>query len=87
MQIDNAEDNTALALAQLEQNRNDQVPGVLQDVSLSDQQVDDLLDFLQTLTDPCVSDRVCMEPWIAEGADPDPDGLRLNAVDFQNNPL
>ncbi len=58
----------------------------LNNVDLSDGEVDQLLAFIKTLTDPCVKDRACLAPWIpAEGFD-DPDGLRLNAVD-QNGDL
>ncbi len=42
---------------------------VLRDVALSDQQVDQLLAFLQALTDPCVKTPACLAAWIppAEG--------------------
>ena len=41
----------------------------------------DLVEFLKTLTDPCVKDRDCLAPWIPDASDTNPDGLRLNAID------
>ena len=40
-----------------------------------------MVEFLKTLTDPCVKDRACLAPWIPGASDTNPDGLRLNAVD------
>ena len=58
----------------------------LQNVDLSDGEVNQLLAFIKALTDPCVKDRACLAAWIpAENFD-DPDGLRLNAVN-QNGDL
>ncbi len=59
----------------------------LPDVALSDRQVADLVAFLEALTDPCVTDRACMAPWIPDDNDPDPDGLRLRAVDAGGTPF
>lgn len=87
IQISNAAANTANALAQLQANRTASKPGVLQDVALTDQQVEDLLNFLATLTDPCVMDRACLSEWIPDANDPDPDNLRLNAKDQFGNTL
>ena len=42
--------------------------------------------FLRTLTDPCVTDRACLAPWIPEASEA-PDGNQLNAVDGGGNPL
>ena len=50
-------------------------------------QVEDLVTFLETLTDPCVLDRECLAPWIAELAADDVDGHLLIAVDQEGNPL
>lgn len=47
----------------------------------------DLIDFLETLTDPCVLDPACLAPWIADPADTGPDGGQLNAVDGNGNQL
>ena len=56
--------NTQFALDQLEANRGSNVSGVHQDVVFTDDDVADLVEFLKTLTDPCVKDRGCLAPWI-----------------------
>ncbi len=81
IQADNMLTNTQFALDQLEANRAQNVPNVLQNVTLTDAQVDDLVAFLKSLTDPCVKDRECLAPWIPNAGDINPDALRLNAVD------
>jgi cytochrome c peroxidase len=53
----------------------------------TDQQVQDLVAFLTTLTDPCVLDRDCLAPWIANPATDDVDGELLVAMDPDGNPL
>jgi cytochrome c peroxidase len=87
MQINNATSNTQNAVNQLLANRAVDKKGVLQNVNLSDSEVNDLLAFLETLTDPCVEDRECVSPWIPNENDPDPDNLRLIAVDVHGNEL
>ena len=52
----------------------------LQDVALASSQVEDLVSFLLTLTDPCVKSPSCLAPWIPDDLTGDPDGLRLRAV-------
>lgn len=79
--------NTQFALDQLEANRASNVSGVHRDVVFTDDDVADLVEFLKTLTDPCVKDRACLAPWIPDGADADPDGLRLHAIDNTGAPL
>ena len=73
--------NTQFALDQLALNRTNNIIGVHRDVSFNDEEVNNLVDFLKTLTDPCVKDRSCLAPWIPDASDSNPDGLRLNAVD------
>ncbi len=70
--------NTLEALAQLKALRKMQ-GDTIYDQSLTEGQVNDLVEFLKTLTDPCVKDRECLKPWIPTDSDADPDGLRLNA--------
>ncbi len=43
--------------------------------------------FLQTLTDACAASRACLSPWIAGDSAPDPDGLRLVALDGEGGKL
>ena len=63
--------------------------GVLtvEDIPLGDADVNDLVSFLQSLTDPCVLLRECLQPWIPESSDRDPDGLLLQAHDAYGNKL
>ncbi len=82
----NAERYTQAALDQLRENRSNGVYTV-RDLELSDGQVDQLIAFLLTLTDPCVKSRECLAPWLPAHAVADPDGLRLAAVDANANGL
>ncbi len=77
--------NTQKVLTQLNANR---AFGVSphKNTTATDEQVDDLVSFLKTLTDPCLKDRECIGKWIPENGS-GPDGLRLNAVDAQGNLL
>ncbi|MEE9494263.1 MAG: cytochrome c peroxidase [Gammaproteobacteria bacterium] len=81
IQATNMLTNTQFALEQLEANRINHVSGVHQEVTYVENDVTDLVEFLKTLTDPCVKDRNCLAPWIPDAGDIDPDGLRLNAID------
>lgn len=45
-----------------------------------------LLLFLETLTDPCTQDRACLAPWIPDPSEA-PDDNQLDAVDANRNPL
>ena len=73
--------NTQFALDQLEANRTNNVADVHRNITFTDDDVTDLVEFLKTLTDPCVKDRECLAPWIPDAGDTNPDGLRLNAFD------
>jgi cytochrome c peroxidase len=81
LNLANSKEHTELALKKLEQQRRAGKKGVLQDVSLTDSQVDDIVEFLKTLTDSCLKDQACLAKWIPGPSDPDPDGLRLCAKD------
>ena len=85
IQTSNMVANTRNALAQLAVNR---AAGLdtLQNASLTDEQLNDLLAFLDTLNDPCVIDRDCLSFWIPVQDIIDPDGLRIIAFD-QNGDL
>lgn len=43
------------------------------ELNLSDTQVTDIVEFLKTLTDPCVKDRQCLSAWILDSTDTDAD--------------
>jgi cytochrome c peroxidase len=51
------------------------------------QDIEDLVAFLRALTDPCVLDRSCLGPWIADPASDDVDGGLLVAIDRDGNLL
>ncbi|MEM7364264.1 MAG: cytochrome c peroxidase [Pseudomonadota bacterium] len=55
--------------------------------NLNNNERNDIVAFLRSLTDPCVLDRACLAPWIADTTDDGPDGQQLNAVDGSGTPL
>lgn len=61
--VENIQENTLAVIAQLERNRAEE-EDMIQNVSLSDSEVADLVAFMQSLTDPCVEDAACLAPWI-----------------------
>jgi cytochrome c peroxidase len=75
--------NTNKAINQLEKDR---VAGldVLEDSNLSDSEVEDVVNFLRTLTDSCVLDETCLKQWVPK-IDLDPNGDQLDAVDKKGN--
>jgi cytochrome c peroxidase len=81
LQLNFSKQHTEYALNTLKKQRAAGMKGVLTDVTLTDAQVDDVVEFLKTLTDPCLKDRACLAKWIPGPSDPDPDGLRLCARD------
>ena len=85
--LDKLQSNSAKALEKLEADRA-AGKSVLQNVDLSEAQVDDLVAFLKSLTDPCVKDKNCMSPWVVDPVnDLDPNGDQLNALDQNGNLL
>lgn len=42
-------------------------------VSLSDEEVSQLVDFILSLTDPCIKDIECLKPWVPSSDSPNPD--------------
>lgn len=85
--LDKLQNNTKKAVDKLLADRKAE-KDVIKNVSLSDNDVDDLLAFLKALTDPCVKDRSCMAKWIVDpDNDVDPNGDQLSAVDANGNRL
>ena len=80
------EANTAEMLEALEASAR-VIPFYASPFAYTDQDVDDLVAFLETLTDPCVTDRECLDPWVADPETDDVDGTLLVAVDGDGNPL
>jgi cytochrome c peroxidase len=81
LQLNFSKQHTEYALKKLQKQRAAGKKGVLTDVTLTDAQVDDIVEFLNALTDPCLKDLACLAKWIPGPSDPDPDGLRLCAKD------
>ena len=77
--LDKIQSNTQKALDKL---LVDRAAGktIIEKVSLTDEQVSDLVEFLKALTDPCVKDRSCLAKWIVDPNNPDPSGDQLDAA-------
>ncbi len=73
------EANSAKALAKLQQEI-DAGTTRFQPPRLNNTEVEQVVAFLEALSDPCVPDRDCLAPWIPDTADTGPDGQQLNAV-------
>ena len=58
-----------------------------QNVNLNNNEVAAIVAFLEALTDPCVTDRACLSPWIANNGRSGPDNHRVIAVDAEGNLL
>jgi cytochrome c peroxidase len=82
-----AETNSVLALDKLDTDRSAGESEFPTNLDLTDEQVAQLVAFLEALTDPCVEDRSCLAPWIPDTSDTGPDGNQLNAVDEDNELL
>jgi len=80
--------NTQLAMDTLTANRAAGIINpIIEDVSLTDAQVNQLVAFLKTLTDPCLQDRTCLSQWIPTAQDTNPDSLRVNGIDQNGGSL
>lgn len=82
----NAEANTDDVLDKVDQEQNRNDPDAFPNFNLSNTEVNEIVAFLNTLTDPCLLDRDCFAPWIP-APEEDPDGNQLNAVDDNGDPL
>jgi len=52
-----------------------------ENIDFTDVQVASLVEFLKTLTDPCVKDAECLAPWISTNEDPNGNHLTATTVD------
>lgn len=86
IQTDNMVVNTGFALDQLDALR---AAGTsrLPEITLSDADVMRITAFLESLTDPCLTDIQCIGRWVPSATDTDPDGMRVRAIDRLGNPL
>jgi len=82
----NVEANGELALDKLEQERQNGTSR-LPILNLNNEEVDQLVTFLNSLTDPCVKDRDCLAPWIADESTDNPDDQVLIGTDINGNHL
>jgi cytochrome c peroxidase len=82
----NAQANSDLAVDKVNQERNANDPDALPNFNLGNADINNLVAFLRTLTDPCLRDTACIAPWIPTPAE-DPDGHQLDAVDASGDPL
>lgn len=85
VKVDHTIENTSYALAQLNANRESGV-SKHQNVNATDTEIQEIVAFLKTLTDPCVKDRTCIGKWIPENV-AGPDGKQLNAENADGNLL
>ncbi|KJY72959.1 cytochrome C peroxidase [Vibrio coralliilyticus] len=81
-----ARENTDKAAKIIDDEIADGAP-VLQKLNLSDQSKTDLVNFMKALTDPCVKSAECLQAWIPQPEESDPDGLQLTAINYQGVPL
>jgi len=81
--------NTQIALAQMRAQRTADAANAMPVVdpnSVPFESIGQMTAFLHSLTDPCLRTRTCFQRWIPT-PDEAPDGLQLNAVNAQGNPL
>jgi cytochrome c peroxidase len=78
--LDKMQTNTRAALDKLTSDRLLN-KNVIQNIELSDEKINHLVEFLKTLTDPCIKDRACLSKWIPP-VNEDPNGDQLDAVDI-----
>ena len=77
--------NTTAALARLDSARAGSATRFA-DTRLNETQRDDLVAFMHALTDPCVLDRSCLAPWVADPGE-SVDAHHLRAVDRNGETL
>jgi len=82
----NARQNSNLALDKVHTERNQNDPQALPNANLNNGERNDIVAFLQTLTDPCVTNRACLAPWIPMENEAS-DEMQLNAIDINGNSL
>jgi len=82
----NVRTNGELALDKLDDERREGTSR-LPNINLNDDEVDQLVAFLNSLTDPCVENRDCLAAWIANDSTDNPDDQVLIATDINGSPL
>jgi cytochrome c peroxidase len=82
-QFPNARRNTANALDEIDNRRGGET---IEGINLNNNEINQIVEFLETLTDPCTQSRDCLAPWIP-AATGGPDGNQLNGVNRNGDPL
>jgi len=85
----NARNYSLLAANKLDQEQRNGTSRLAR-IRLDNQDVNDLVNFMEALTDPCITDRECMSAWIADdnnSIQENPDGQILIARDRNNTLL
>ncbi|MEG3766759.1 FG-GAP-like repeat-containing protein [Alteromonas sp. 14N.309.X.WAT.G.H12] len=77
--LSNSRSLTQGALVHLGLEQKNHTSSLPQGVTLSESQINDLIAFLYSLTDPCVTNKACLSQWIPAPTVPAPDGHRLVA--------
>ena len=81
----NGQTNSQLAVAKLNQEQQAQTSRLAR-IRLNDNEVDQLVSFLEALTDPCVENSDCLSDWIPT-TDEAPDNHQLNAINQNGQSL
>ncbi|WP_157369171.1 cytochrome c peroxidase [Algicola sagamiensis] len=82
----NAKSDTQPAIDIVDDEIADGAP-VLRPLGLDEQELADMVAFMKALTDPCVKSALCLQPWLPQPEDGDPDGLLLHPKNDQGVPL
>lgn len=81
-----AENHTRNALAKLVADQNAGT-SELENITLDDSQVTELVAFMEALTDPCLTDASCLAQWVPDTSTLGLSDLQINAIDQNSQPL
>jgi len=82
----NNEANSTLALNKLNNERRDDNT-LFESPRLNNNEVMELVAFLEALSDPCITNRECLSDWIPDNTSTGPDGQQLNAISVSGSLL
>ena len=78
--------NSIAALDKVDEEQDQNDPQALPNININNNERNQLVQFMETLTDPCVTDRACLAPWIPLSEEA-PDENQVNAFDANGNLL
>lgn len=81
-----AESNSQAVLNKMDDERRQNDAAALPNINLNNGERNDIVAFLRTLTDPCVTSRACLAPWIPTPGEA-ADDFQLTAIDISGNAL